>query len=319
MLDWLANMRMPGRSFRGDLPPVGPEINELSRELRRDVVKLSIEIGERHVDRPEALEAAAAMVETGLIEGGCSVRRQAYKVAGRTCHNVIGEIAGGPGVVVVGAHYDSIPGCPAANDNGSGVAALLALARRLSGVERLRTLRLVGFVNEEPPFFQTSQMGSRVYARECRQAGDDVVGMISLETIGYYTDEEGSQQYPFPLSVVYPSVGNFIAFVGDDGSAPWVHELVGRFRQRVQFPSEGAALPRSLPGVDWSDHWSFREEGYPALMITDTAPYRYPHYHTPDDTADKLDYGRTARVVSGMAEVLEELCSTERPPGMRER
>ncbi|MBI3926929.1 MAG: M28 family peptidase [Armatimonadetes bacterium] len=315
MLDWASGIRMPGRSFRGPLPAAGPETRRLREELRRDVLRLSRDIGERHLGRPRALEAAAALVEAALTEAGWSVRRQSYQVDGRLCHNLEGELRGGHEIIVVGAHYDSIPGCPAANDNASGVAALLALARELGRRRYPRTLRLLAFVNEEPPYFQTASMGSRVYARECRQKQERVVGMICLETIGFYSDRKGSQQYPLlPLKLLYPSTGDFVAFVANAASTAWLREVIGRFRELAAFPSVGAALPAAIPGVDWSDHWSFWQEGYPALMITDTAPFRYPHYHTAEDTADKLDYDRMARVVQGIERVLDAVAASEGVP-----
>ena len=133
--------------------------------------------------------------------------------------------------------------------------------------------------------------------------------MFSLETIGYYSDRPGSQRYPFPLGLFYPSTGNFIAFVSDLGSRALLHAAVASFRRQAGFASEAAAAPAFLPGVDWSDHWSFRKEGYPALMVTDTALYRYPYYHTPLDTPDKVDYERLARVVTGLRGTIGELAN----------
>jgi Zn-dependent M28 family amino/carboxypeptidase len=173
-------------------------------------------------------------------------------------------------------------------------------------------VRFVAFVNEEPPFYRSEQMGSRVYARRSRERRDHIVAMLSLETIGYYSDEPGSQLYPFPLRFFYPSTGNFLAFVANLGSRGLLREALASFRRNAQFPSEGVAAPAFIPGVDWSDHWSFWQESYPALMVTDTAPYRYPHYHTLQDTPDKLDYERLARVVMGLHGMLRDLAKA--PP-----
>ena len=183
-------------------------------------------------------------------------------------------------IVIVGGHYDSVAGCPGANDNASGTAAVLALARLFATSAPARTLRFAAFTNEEPPHFQTDAMGSRVCALNCRARSENVVAMLSLETIGFYSDAEGSQSYPPPFSLFYPSKGNFIAFVGNVGSRGLVRRAIRTFRERTPFPSEGAALPGFVPGVGWSDHWSFWREGYQAIMVTDTAPFRYPHYHT---------------------------------------
>ena len=174
-----------------------------------------------------------------------------------------------------------------------------------------RTIRYVAFVNEEPPFFQSDKMGSVVYAKRCKERGEKIVAMLTPETIGCYFDEPGSQKYPSILGWFYPKVGNFIIFVGESESGSLVSKCVGLFRQYAQFPSEGGAAPKSIEGVGWSDHWSFSRHGYPALMITDTAPFRYPHYHTARDTPDKCDYDRMARVVEAVARVVEHLANEE--------
>jgi Zn-dependent M28 family amino/carboxypeptidase len=184
---------------------------------------------------------------------------------------------------------------------------VLALARIFAKRRPDATLRFVAFANEEMPHFVDGTMGSMAYARRSRDRGEKVVAMMSLETIGYYSDVEGSQKYPWPLEMLYPSRGNFIGFVGDRSSRDLVRRAIATFRRTTEFPSEGAALFRAVPGVSLSDHRSFWDEGYPAIMITDTAPFRYPHYHRPSDTPDKLDYGRMARVVGGIARILEDL------------
>ena len=293
----------------------GPGVRELERHVRA----LAEEIGERHVWRYDALERAATYIEDSLRSSLYAVVPQAYEVdidhplltpAQRGVHNLEVEV-GGRGrsheIVVIGAHYDSIPGCPAANDNGSGVAAMLEIARLLADRTFERTLRFVAFVNEEPPFFRTSRMGSMVYAQRCRQRREKVVAMISLETIGYYSDEPASQRYPFPLSLFYPSVGNFIGFIGNLASRRLVRRVVSSFREHTSFPCEGAAVPGWITGIGWSDHWAFWKAGYPALMATDTALFRYPWYHTPQDTVDKIDFERMALVVAGLANVVEDL------------
>lgn len=301
---------MPGESFQGELATLDDGERALRERLVRDVRELVSDIGERNTAHPERLELAARWVEAGLLRGGGTVSRQEFDVAGVTCANIELELPGGAKkreVVVVGAHYDSAPGTPGADDNGSGVAGLLALAERLGRVERSRTLRFVAFVNEEPPYFQSTDMGSVRYARRCRERGENVVAMLSLETIGYFSEREGSQKYPFPLSYFYPSRGNFIGFVGNRTSRDLVREVVGSFRTHARFPSEGAVLPAALPGVGWSDHWAFWQSGYPAVMVTDTAPFRNPNYHEASDLPDTLDYDRFARVVTGLEKVIAEL------------
>ena len=210
--------------------------------------------------------------------------------------------------LVIGAHYDSCGNAPGANDNGTGTAAVIELARSLADLRRRSALRirLVLFVNEEPPFFKTEQMGSLVYARRLGQSGEPVIGMISLETIGYFSDRRHSQRYPMPLNLLYPDTGNFIAFVGLTSSRSFVRKTVRSFRRFAAFPTEGGAAPGFIPGIDWSDHWSFAKLGMPALMVTDTAPFRYPFYHGSGDTPDRIDYERLARVTSGLESVVRE-------------
>jgi len=302
---------MPGRSFRGELPRADERLDSLAAELRKDVAYLADEIGERNVqNRPHELSLAADYIDAEFAAAGYTVEPQEYEVAGCNCRNLEVEIPGSTRldeIVVVGAHYDTVIGTPGANDNTSGVAATLALARRFSGRSLDRTLRFVAFVNEEKPFAHTDTMGSRVYSRRCGQRGERITAMLSLETIGYYYDSPGSQKYPRPFGLLYPAEGNFIAFVGNIKSRRLVRRAVAAFRQHEKFPSEGAALPASVYGVGFSDHWSFWQEGYPAVMVTDTAMFRYPHYHQPEDTTDKIDFDRLARVVRGLEGVVSSI------------
>jgi Zn-dependent M28 family amino/carboxypeptidase len=311
---WIHMIRMPGENFHGTPPPLMPNEQRLREELIARVHKLGSEIGERNIRRYGQLKAAESYIESQFQRAGWKVRRDEYEVAGRTCANIEAELPGKtPDIVLVGAHYDSVLGAPGANDNGSGVAAVLALARRFNASPNARTLRFVAFVNEEPDFFQTNQMGSYVYAKRCHERGDQIKVMISLETIGYFTDAPGSQRYPmFLFNLLYPRTGNFIGFVGNTASRELVREAISVFRTHAQIPSEGAAVPEMVKGVGWSDQWSFWQFGYPAIMVTDTAPFRYPHYHRATDTPDKLNYEAMTRVVSGMEAVIAHLANPPR-------
>jgi Zn-dependent M28 family amino/carboxypeptidase len=303
-------IRMPGKSHAGPLEPLDTREAALRDQLRDDVEALAGRIGERSVRQPRGLSAAADRIDATFAAKGLSPRRQTFTVDGVACDNVEAEIAGGDrrgDIVVVGAHYDSVEGTTGANDNASGVAAMLALARAFAPEHPRATLRFVAFANEEPPHFQTANMGSLVYAKRCKERGERIVAMLSLETIGFYSDAADSQKYPPPLSLFYPGTGNFIGFVGDRSSAALVRRVIGTFRGTTKFPSEGGALFASLPGVGWSDQWSFWQAGYPGVMVTDTAPFRYPHYHSTADTPDKLDYDRMARVVGGLERVVRDL------------
>ncbi len=280
----------------------------LSDDLRRDVSLLAADIGERHVFRPRELRDAADAVERAFRDAGLEPRREEYRVTDVVCANVIAEVRGATKpdeIVVVGGHYDSVIGCPGANDNGSGAAATMALARM--AWKPARTLRFVGFVNEEPPWFQGPMMGSLVHAKGCRQRNEKVVGMLSLETMGCYSDEKGSQQYPFPLSLFYPSTGNFLGLVSNFGSRGLLRRCAKAFKTATDLPCLKAALPAGLPGVGWSDQWSFWQAGYEAIMVTDTAPFRYRHYHEPTDTPEKIDYVRLAKAVEGVAGAVRDL------------
>ncbi|MFC1452064.1 M28 family peptidase [Verrucomicrobiota bacterium] len=301
---------MPGKSYAGPLPPLTTVESELAGCLEGHVVTLAETIGERNVRLPEALEAAAGYIEKQWAEAGLASHPQHFDCRGVPVRNLAVEIPGSdePGeIVLIGAHYDSVMGSPGANDNGSGVAVLLELSRLFASRPAGRTLRFVAFVNEEPPFFQGPEMGSLVYARAARARGDRLAAMLSLETMGCYADAQRSQQYPFPFSLFYPDTGNFIGFVGNMSSGRLVRRCTGSFRSHASFPSEGAAVPGWITGVGWSDHWSFWQEGYQALMVTDTAPFRYAHYHSPLDTPDRLDYARLARVTRGLECVIGDL------------
>jgi Zn-dependent M28 family amino/carboxypeptidase len=304
-------IEMPGISYRDALPAADDALMTLAEELRRDIHRLAVEIGERNVrHRPKELAHAADYIEAQFAAAGYAAKRQEYDVEGVSCCNIEVEIVGATQpdeIVVIGGHYDTVPGSAGANDNTTGAAATLALARRFAGRRTERTLRFVAFVNEEHPYGHTPLMGSRVCARRCRERGENVVGMMSLETIGYYDDRPGSQKYPPPVGAYYPSEGNFIAFVGNLASAALVRQAVGAFRACELFPCEGAALPESIGRIGDSDHASFWHEGYVGLMVTDTANFRYPYYHTPDDTIDKINFDRLARVVRGLERVVVDL------------
>ena len=310
---WLVMIRMPGESYSGPLPAATDEIRGLERQLRAHVDMLAGEIGERNVLRYPQLVSAAEYIEKTLSEAGYEVARQGYEVSGKVCENIEAEVRGTESpdeIVLIGAHYDSVKGSPGANDNATGVAATLALARAFAQNPTTRTLRFVAFTNEEPPFFQTRHMGSRVYAQRSHKRGENIILMLSLETIGYYSDEQGSQRYMFPLHFFYPSTGNFIAFVSNVENGQLVRQLVGAFRQHASFPAEGAALWEWLPGVGWSDHWAFWKERFPAVMVTDTALFRDPAYHTSNDIPKNIHYEHFARVVSGLQRVIAEFAQT---------
>src|SRR5947199_4759902 len=306
---------MPGKNT-SKAASLSPDEVALRDELRASVEKLAGEIGERNMWRYPQLNAAADFIENSFSRAGLRPRRDSYEMHGQACYNIEAEISGAqatavsepPPIILIGAHYDSVFGSPGANDNGSGVAATLALARKFAGKTTEHTLRFVAFVNEEPPYFLSDEMGSFIYARRCKARGDKIPVMISLETIGYFFDSPNSQTYPSPgLGIFYPKIGNFIGFVGNVRSRSLLRRVIAAFREHAKIPSEGAALPSFIAGVSWSDQRSFWRVGYPGIMVTDTAPFRYPYYHSASDTPDKLDYDRFTLVVSGMEKVIEDL------------
>ena len=305
---WWFGVKMPGKSI-SKAAPLSPDEVALREELRGDVQKLAGEIGERNMWNYRQLNAAADFIEDSFSRAGLHPRRDSYEVRGQACHNLEAEIPGARSeILLIGAHYDSVFRSPGANDNGTGVAAMLALARRFAAKPAQHTLRFVAFVNEEPPYFLSDEMGSFIYAGRCKKRGDKIAAMVSLETIGYFSDAPHSQTYPSPgLGLFYPKVGNFIGFVSNIPSRSLLRRVVALFREHAKIPSEGAALPAFIPGVSWSDQWSFWRYGYPGIMVTDTAPFRYPYYHSSNDTPDKLDYDRFALVVSGMEKVIQDL------------
>jgi len=291
----------------------------LAARLEATVRHLSGAIGERHFRRGEALDAALHFIREQVVDLQVAVTEHHFEVSGRRFSNVevvvpaISSAAGEPACIVVGAHYDTVPGTPGADDNATGVAALLELVRQLAGERFVRPLRFVFFPNEEPPFFPDAGMGSAAYAAELRRAAVDVHTMISLEMLGYYSDRPHSQRYPPGLSLWYPDRGNFIGFVSNLRSRKRLSELKRAFIASSDFPCESLAAPEWTVVVGLSDHSSFWKQGYPGLMVTDTAFMRNPHYHQASDTADTLDFERFAQVTEGLVGAVKRLASALEP------
>lgn len=306
---YLASMLwMPGNSYSGDTLRLSDKEKVVSQNLRNHVEMLASTIGERNISHYDNLERTACYIEDCFKKAGYSSRPQIYDVDGKPCRNIEVETLGQKypkEILVVGAHYDSAPTSPGADDNGSGVAAVLEIAKLLKGRQFDRTIRLVLFPNEEPPYFRTKTMGSYRYAEAARERQDHIIGMLALETMGTYSNEPGSQHYPIRGGTLfYPNKGNFITFVASQSSSAFNRECIGAFRRLVDFPSEGFSLPNFILGVNYSDDWSFQKFDYPAVMVTDTAPYRNETYHQPSDLANKLDYDNLTRVVAGLSSMI---------------
>jgi hypothetical protein len=303
---------VPGKSHQGPLPPLTAEERSIAATLKRHVETIASR--EHNVRHFAELEKVAVYLETTLGDHGYKVGRQEYTVAGKAVRNIDAVVeppahVADPEVIVVGAHYDSAQNAPGANDNGSGTAAVLEMARLLKDLQgqSRKRIRFVLFVNEEPPYFMTNDMGSLRYARLLAERKERVTAMYSLETLGFYSDEPGSQKYPVPFGMMFPDVGNFVSFVGLSNSRQLVHQTMQSFRSHTAFATIGGVAPVIVRGIGWSDHWSFGQYGFQGVMVTDTAVFRYPHYHEPTDTPDKVDVERLARITKGMERVVRDL------------
>lgn len=275
---------------------------------------LSEDIGERSYLDVKKLNTVSDFIEERFRSYGCAVKRQHLPYKGNTYYNIIAEVKGlhnaNDGILIIGAHYDTVIGTPGADDNSSGVAGLLELARLTALKPFQQGVRFIAFTLEEPPVFMTSRMGSYVYAKSLKEEGIKVYGMISLEMLGYYCDYKGCQYYPLSvLKWFYPDRGNFIAFVGNILSMPFTKRVKASFKTASSLPVESLNSVSIIPGVDFSDHRSFWKFGYPAFMITDTAFYRNPNYHGPGDTSSELDYDRMAELITGLYKALENIRS----------
>lgn len=277
--------------------------------LEIHVRMLSETLAPRDVGHPENLDRVAAYIGKAFAKAGGRVAEQPYRVGRSEYRNVIARF--GPDAkerIVVGAHYDTAGPYPGADDNGSGVAGLIELAGRLADAPPAVAVELAAYTLEEPPWFGSERMGSAVHARALKAEGVALRAMFSLEMIGYFTDRPDSQSFPAPgLSLFYPSTGNFIAVVGKTGQGGLVRRIKAAMAGATPLPVHSIAAPRFLPGVALSDHANFWDQGYPAVMITDTAFFRNPHYHTRTDTPETLDYGRMAQVVEGVFAAVKEL------------
>ena len=293
---WFA-LTQPVAARRPSTPPAPVDPQLLERRVRRLVA-----FPERSFGYPESLARVAADIRVQFTAAGARTRDQAFRVNGDTYVNVCAELGPDtPARIVVGAHYDAVEGTPGADDNASGVAALLTLAELLAPTPLRHRVELVAFVLEEPPAFGTAAMGSAVHARRLREAGADVIGMLSLEMLGFFSDRRGSQRYPLPLlRWLYPPRGDFIGVVGRFHDVSLLRRAKGALRGASDLPVVSLNGPGFIPGVSLSDHSAYWSQGYTAIMVTDTAFYRNPHYHEETDRPETLDYARLAQVVQGV-------------------
>lgn len=288
----------------GEAPAPAAQIASAAR-LEQVVRKLSTDFADRTFDNSPRLEGAAAYLESQLAGLGLKVESQRFTAEGRQYRNLVVKLGPDtPEVMVVGAHYDVAGNQPGADDNASGVAGLVELARLLKGQAFRQRVELVVYTNEEPPFFRTPYMGSAIHARSLAESGKRASLMLSLECIGYFSDEPGSQEHPVRLlNAIYPTTGNFISLVGFYQDGDIARQVKASMKSASDLPVYSINAPGFVVGVDFSDHLNYWNEGYVGMMVTDTAFYRNKAYHTPQDTAERLDYRRMAKVVDGVRAV----------------
>ncbi|HSE48183.1 MAG TPA: M28 family peptidase, partial [Terriglobales bacterium] len=276
--------------------------------LRETVARLD-GFAPRDHDHVENLDAAAKFLSEQMRSAGATVEVQEYRVGARTYRNVIGSFGPDQGErLVVGAHYDVFGGFSGADDNTSGVAALLALAESLGKKAPAKRVDLVAYTLEEPPYFRTKQMGSWVHANSLRDQGVKLVAMISIEMVGYFSDKPGSQNYPAPgMGSLYGDRADFIAVVGNVEDPGTVRKVKAAMAAAADLPVNSINAPRSIEGIDFSDHSNYWDAGYRAVMVTDTSFFRNPHYHTADDRPATLDYDRMAVVVQQLEAAVRAL------------
>lgn len=282
------------------VPSTPPSVDPA--RLEAHVKKLSVDCYPRSFEHPAKLERTAAYIAEQFKEAGALVSVQDVVVDAEHYKNVVARFGPARGrLLVIGAHYDSHGQTPGADDNASGIAGLLELAHLLGRSGPGRPVELVAYTLEEPPHFRTPHMGSAWHARALKAEGRDVELMLSLEMIGYFSDRPGSQAYPLAaMKLGYPDRGNFIALVGRFGDFGLSRSVKAAMAGASELPVYSLNAPGIVQGVDFSDHRSYWAQGYPALMVTDTAFMRNPNYHGAEDTFDKLDYKRMAMVVQAV-------------------
>lgn len=298
------------------------DIEKTKTYLKAHVKMLTQTIGERSIYKPANLDKTANYIKSFYRSIGMVPARLPYDHGTGRVENIAARMDSTTDparTYLIGAHYDSVAGTVGADDNASAIAVQLEVARHMAQAEKSPALCLtfVSFALEEPPVFGTRHMGSRVYAKAARKKDETIDGMICLEMVGYTCRNPGCQAYPFPLMFMgYPKTGNFIGIVGNLRSTGFTRSLFRSFEQNPDLPVVSLTVPLSgflLPSVRLSDHASFWDQGYKAVMITDTAFYRNPHYHRPSDTMETLDFSFMANVVKSICIFLR---SVQRPdPG----
>ncbi len=282
--------------------------DEIRAHLTAHLKHLSQNLGDRSIYRPDKLKAAEDYVFENFTRMGYVPRRQTFICERQEVSNVIVGDPNPQGYYILGAHFDTVAGTPGADDNASGVAVLLEAARLAQGLTLPRPWTFIGFTTEEPPNFFTPYMGSSVYARRAKKNKEKILGMLCLEMVGYYRQDPDSQTLPLSLKLMgYPTTGNFIGLVSDWRSKPLLTRLDKAIKQGCKLPSVTLAVPLAgyiLPEVRLSDHANFWDEGYPAIMLTDTSFFRNPNYHGPGDVLETLDLEAMTELTLGLVNFL---------------
>jgi hypothetical protein len=293
------------------------EFIEIKKGMESDIEYLQI-LGPRNSENDASykqLRKCEEWIRQRWESQGFTVKKHTFSVEGKDYSNLEIEIKGRTlpsEIIIISAQYDTLPDSPGANNNGSGMAILFAVSNLLRNYNPDRTIRLIEFVNEEDPFFGSEKMGSYQYAKKCRQKGEDIRVMLSLDALGIYKNETGSQKLPFPFSMFYPDRGNFLAFIGNLNSRKYMKEATRGFKKGSSFPIEAGVVPKWVEGAGWSDHLSFWKFGYPGIMVTDTGGFRSPSHTTKEDTMEKLNFEAMSRIVIGMYTCAVHLTSLQK-------
>ncbi len=293
------------------------ELIEIKKSMESDIEYLQ-KLGPRNSENDESykqLRQCEEWIRQKWESQGYVVKKHTFSIGEKEYSNLEIEIKGRTlpsEIIIISAQYDTLPDSPGANNNGSGIAILFQLSQLLKKHTPDRTLRLLNFVNEEDPFFGTEMMGSYQYAKRCLQRGENIRVMLSLDALGIYKNEPGSQKLPFPFSMFYPDRGNFLAFIGNLRSRKYMLEISRGFKKGSSFPIKVGVVPEWVRAADWSDHRSFWQFGYPGIMVTDTGGFRSPYHTTKEDTMEKLNFEAMSRIVIGMYACAVDLTSLQK-------
>lgn len=282
-------------------------LKTIRKNLYQHVDVLANQICERNLHNEGSLQKTVDYISEQMSRSSLDVKHVDFSFDNQSFTNIVAEKKGNEQIFIIGAHYDTVEDSPGADDNATGIASLLEMIRLFNDFDNKRTYRFVAFALEEPPFYGTSRMGSQVYAELCKQRNENVLFMTSLDMLGFFLDKKNSQRYPQPdLALKHPSRGNFISVVGDPESRQLLKIISKSISKFTSIPIEPFIAHRSTPGVSLSDHASFWKFDFRALMITDTAFYRNPHYHLPDDTIDTIHFKKFSNLVNGLVQAYQE-------------